>query len=89
MKKSNQQGFGFAVILIAIVVVGIIAFGAVRVMSKSPSLADASVPKVKTVVPAKFTSTADVQKATKALDETPVDSGVNPDQLNDDLDSLL
>ena len=89
MKKSNQQGFGFAVVLIAIVVVGIIAFGAVRVMSKNSVVTDSSVATVKPVVPAKFTSTADLQKATKALDETTVDSGVNPDQLNDDLDSLL
>lgn len=90
MKKSNEQGFGLIVVVLAVVTVGVIAFGAVRVMGikKTPLVSNAAVIS-RSKVPAAVKSTADLRQASKALDETPVDSGVNPDQLNNDLNSLL
>lgn len=89
MKKSNQQGFGFVFLLLAVVVVGLVAFAALRVQGNSATVADSTQVSSKTKVPTKLESPADLQKASKALDETQVDSGVNPDQLDSDLDSLL
>ncbi len=90
MKKSNQQGFGLVVVVLAIVTVGVVAFGAVRVMgANKTSLASSSSATSHAKVPAAVKTTADLRQASKALDETTVDSGVNPDQLNNDLNSLL
>ncbi|MDL2341997.1 MAG: hypothetical protein QFB87_02890 [Patescibacteria group bacterium] len=90
MKKTNQHGFGFVVVLLAIVVIGVVAFGTVRVMGNNKtSLADGTTVLSKAKVPAKVTNAAELQKASQALDETPVDSGVNPDQLDNDLNALL
>ena len=90
MKKSNSQGFGLVAVLLLVVVVGVVAFGAVRVLgANKTSLADSSTILSHSKVPAKVKTTADLRQASKALDETPVESGVNPDQLNNDLDSLL
>lgn len=89
MKKTNQQGFGFVFLLLALVVVGVVAFAAVRVMgSNKTSDATASL-TTKANVPAKIKNQADLQKASSALEQTPVDSGVNADQLDSDLNALL
>lgn len=89
MKKSNQQGFGFVFLLLAIVVVGVVAFAAVRVMgSDSPSSETASL-TTKVKVPAKIKNQADLKQASSALEQTPVESGVNADQLDSDLNALL
>ncbi|MBC7707812.1 hypothetical protein H7Y63_01155 [Polaromonas sp.] len=93
MKTNNQlgqQGFGFVVVLLAIVVVGVVTFGAVRVMGENKtSLADTSSVLNKSKVPAKIQTSVELQQASAALDATPVESGVNPDALDKDLDSLL
>lgn len=89
MKKSSQRGFGFVVVLAVIVMVGLVAFAAVRVMGNNTSLADSGTLTSKAKVPSRIESSADLQKASQALDETPVDNGVNPDSLDSDLNSLL
>ena len=89
MKKSTEHGFGLVFVLVAVVVVGFVSFAAVRVLgsnktdlNNSPSLV------TKAKVPAKIQTKADLQAASNALEQTPIDSGVNPDQLANDLSSL-
>ena len=89
MKKTNQRGFGFVFLLLAIVVVGLVAFAAVRVVGSNQTSSETASTISKQAVPVKIKSTADLQKASKVLDETPVDSGVNADQLDSDLNALL
>ena len=89
MKKTNQSGFAFIALLLAVVVVGAVAFAVVRIQGSAANVSSASVLTTRTKAPTKISSPSDLKRASSALDETPVDSGVNPDQLNDDLDSLL
>ena len=89
MKKTNQTGFAFVAVLLAVIAVGLIAFAAVRVQGSGTNVSDAAVVTTRTKVPAKISNSLDVKRAANALDETPVDSGINPDQLNDDLNALL
>ena len=89
MKKTNQTGFAFIAILLAVVAVGLITFAAVRIKGSGSNVSSSAVLTTRTKVPAKISSPSDLKRASKALDETPVDSGVNPDQLDNDLDSLL
>ena len=89
MKKSNQQGFGFVVLLLAVVVVGVVGLGAVRIMGANKSNLDSSsalTPKAK--VPVKIESSAQLKAADTALEQTPVDTGLNLDQLDNDLSAL-
>ena len=89
MKKTNQQGFGFVFLLLALVVVGVVAFAAVRVMGNNKTSDATASLTTKANVPAKIKNQADLQKASSALEQTPVDSGVNADQLDSDLNALL
>ena len=89
MKKTNQTGFAFVAILLAVVVVGLVAFAAVRVRGSGTDVSSSTVLTTQTKAPTKITNATDVKRAAKALDETPVESGVNPSQLNNDLNSLL
>ena len=89
MKKTNQTGFAFIAILIAVVAVGLISFAAVRIKGSDTSVSSSAVVTMPTKVPAKISNTADVKRAAKALDDTQIDKGVNPNQLNNDLDALL
>lgn len=89
MKKTNQQGFGFVFLLLALVVVGVVAFAAVRVMGNNKTSSETASLTTKANVPAKIKNQADLLKASSALEQTPVDSGVNADQLDSDLNALL
>lgn len=89
MKKTNQAGFAFVAILLAVVAVGLISFAAVRIKGSGTNVSSSASLITRTKVPAKISNSADVKRAAKALDETPIDRGVNPDQLNNDLDSIL
>ena len=86
---SDQSGFGFVAILAVIALLGIIAFAGVRVMDNSKLDTTTATLSRTHSVPAKVQTTADLTKASEALDATPVDSGVNPSQLDKDLNSLL
>jgi len=83
---KNEQGVGHLLLaLLLVVVVGGVAFAGWRVMSKPTTVATTTATNS---VPAKLSSKSDVRAAVKALDETSLD-GLNPDQLDSDLNSLL
>ena len=86
---SNQNGFGFVAILAVFVLLGVVAFAGLRVMNRSQADAVTAGFSRSHSVPATINNTADITKASAALDATPIDSGVNPDQLDTDLNSLL
>lgn len=90
MSNNNQKGFGLLIVIAAIAVVGIGSFAAMRVMNKTAiSPVASSAPAVlPSKIPEKLQSPSDLQQASTALDATTVDSGVNPDQLDADLNSL-
>ncbi len=85
----DQNGFGFVAILAVIALLGIVAFAGVRVMnSNQVDSTTASLTRTHSV-PNKIQNSADLTKASAALDATPIDTGVNPNQLDKDLNSLL
>ena len=86
---TDQTGFGFVAILAVIALLGIVAFAGVRVMnSNQVDTTTTSLSRTHSV-PAKIQTSADLTKASAALDATPIDNGVNPNQLDKDLNSLL
>lgn len=91
MKKLNQTGASHIVALVGVLVIAVLAFGAYRVMNanntKNPATESATA--ATTATPATIQSKADVDQATKSLDSENVDGDVNPNQLNDDINSLL
>lgn len=87
--KLNQRGSSHIVLLLAVVVVAVVAFAGYRVMNANNPSEPSDTASASASVPAKLTSKADVLKADKALDQTAIDSSVNPDTLNNDLNSLL
>lgn len=86
---SNQKGFGLLAVLLVVVVVGAVAVVALRVVGNESPNGTASTVKKTASVPATLTTKADVTQAASALDSTNVDSSMNPDQLDSDLNSLL
>ncbi len=87
--NSNQNGFGFVAVLAVVALLGVVAFAGLRVMSANQ--VDSSVSSLTRAhnVPAKIQTSADITKASAALDATPIDTGVNPNQLDKDINSLL
>lgn len=85
--RSNQQGIGHVVALLVLVVVAAVAFAGWRVMSANNTADTATQTASKT--PPVLKTKADVTKAANELDATAVDSTVNPDSLDSDINSLL
>jgi hypothetical protein len=90
---KNQQGFGTVEILIlGVVIIAIAGVGYVVLnrqnskLSNSPSAKPAA---VETKMPDKITSKSDLIKAGKALDQQQIDAKLDPNQLNQDIKSLL
>ena len=81
---SNQRGIAHLALLLVLVVVVAVGVVGWRVMNSKPATPTSTV----AAVPAKLTSKADVKTAATALDSTDVDSSLNPDQLDSDLNSL-
>jgi hypothetical protein len=91
MKISrNQAGSGHLVLLAAlalIVVVGVVGY---RVANNTDTGTTTDLNPVQaTTVPASIKTSADLQKASNALDTTTIDNSVNPDSFNNDVNSLL
>lgn len=91
MKNLNQRGVSQLLILLAVVVVAAVGVVGYRVMNDKDTTT--TVKSTTTVikqenVPSTIKSSADVNKATQALDQTNVDS-VNPDQLDTEITSVL
>ena len=84
-----QRGFGFVGILLLLVVIGAVAVVGLKVMDMQHKAAIvSSSSSTMPVVPTKISSTADLQTAATALDNTNVDQ-VDVSQLDSDLNALL
>ncbi|HET7320268.1 MAG TPA: hypothetical protein VFI84_01620 [Candidatus Saccharimonadales bacterium] len=89
MKKLNQNGIAHLALILVVVVVAAVAVVGMRIASNraNTSVTPASVSKVK--VPTKFSNKTDVSNAASALDATNVETGVNPNSLDQDLSAIL
>jgi hypothetical protein len=91
MKVSrNQQGIAHVLVLVLIMaVVGATAFAGYRVVKSNEANTDTTVSDVhSTAVPKKIQSKNDLSKADNALDNTTIESSVDPNQLNSDLNAI-
>ncbi len=89
MKLNNQRGSSHIVLILGVVVVVAVAAVGYRVVSSTDTgTANTSI-SAKTSEPASIKSSADIKKASAALDDTAIDGSVNPAQLDRDLNSLL
>lgn len=86
---KNQQGFGVLAILFVLVVLGVAVVVGLRVANPSGSLTSSLTGGTEKKIPTKINSASDVQKAANALDSTNVESDVNPNSLDKDLNSVL
>lgn len=85
---KSERGTSLAVVLMAVVVVVVIGVVAYRV--KSTNLTSSGSNQQAVVTPPKTIKTkADLRIANQALKTAPIGSGVNPDQLNSSIKSLL
>jgi uncharacterized protein (UPF0333 family) len=83
--RFNERGVGHLVALLVVAVVLAVGFVGWRVMN-SKTTEDSA---VSTSGPSKLKTKADVVKAANELEATNVDSTVNPDDLDSDINSLL
>ncbi len=84
----NQIGSMHLFVVVAvgvILAVGVIGY---RISQSDTHLAG-NAPVNSSKGPAKIKTTADLKKADKALDATPIDGDVNPNQLDTDLNAVL
>lgn len=93
-KRKDQSGVAHPlVLLLVVVVVAAIAFAGWRVLqnrnSETDNSADLPQPTQKVAIPDKIQNTQDLSEAKAALNQTNIDSDVNPDSLNSDVSSLL
>lgn len=86
---SHQKGTGHIVALFGVLVIAVAGFAGYRVIqSNNPeAVSDAAIHATKT--PTKLKTSADAKKAANSLDDTTIDSSINPNQLDDDLNSVL
>jgi ABC-type spermidine/putrescine transport system permease subunit II len=95
MKRLNQTGSHLVVGLLAIVVVAAVSFAGYRVMVKNTGLqtsnTSSTIKHTTAAVPATITNRAGLTQAAQSLDSASADinSNVNGDSLNTDLNSLL
>lgn len=91
MKRLNQSGSHVVVLVLGLLVIGVVAFGGYRVTHTTDS-SDTSAPlTAKTATPATISDKADLTATAKSLDDSSADlnSSVNGDSLNTDLNALL
>ena len=90
MTKFNQKGSTHIVAVVGVLVIAVAGFVGYRVLNANQTESAGSAKPVATqsTVPKKISTKADVIKASKALDETAIDGSVNPNQLDQDLNSL-
>lgn len=90
MKDLNQKGTSPFFVLFAVAVVVVVGVVCYRVLNNTQTeTPQYPVAENQQDVPEQFKTKADVQQAHKALDNTAIDSNVNPNQLDSDLESLL
>ncbi|HSW78608.1 MAG TPA: hypothetical protein VLF88_01130 [Candidatus Babeliales bacterium] len=91
MKNRLQSGFAHQGILLLVIVVAIITAIGYKVASDQNNKANNSVTAGSTAVPEGpvIKTTADLDKATQALNSEDVDGNLNPDSLDQDVQSML
>jgi len=95
MKRLNQSGSHIVALALAVVVVAVLGFAGYRVMqaNKTTPVTTASTQPLSTpsAVPATIKTNGDLTATAKALDDTSaqVDSSLNDNSLNSDLNDLL
>jgi hypothetical protein len=91
MKKKLQTGFAHQGLLLLVIVIGIITAIGYKVASDQNNKANNSVTASSTAVPEGpvIKTASDLDKATQALNNEDVDSNLNPDSLDQDVNSLL
>lgn len=88
MKTLNQRGSSHIILVLAVIVVAAAGFAGYRVMNASQASPTSSL-RSKTSEPASIKSSADLHKASAALDATSIDGAVNPAELDSDMSALL
>lgn len=87
MKKLNNRGIAHLVIILAVVVVA--AIGLVGYIVVNNNHDQAGTVSATDGIPTTIKTKADLNQASKALDETSIDDSLNPNQLDADLNALL
>lgn len=86
---SNQRGSSHIVAVLGVLVIALVAFAGYRVLNTvEPEASSDTAVVSENKIPSKIDSDADVKKAENALNSTAIDSDINPDTLNDDINSL-
>jgi putative NADH-flavin reductase len=93
MQKKSEAGLGHALLIFLVVaVVAAVGLVGLRVKQNNSDKAGevtATQPLAKVQAPDQISSKADLTKAEASLNQTNVDSDVNPDTLNSDVNNLL
>lgn len=90
--RSNQNGFGALELFVIAIFVTLVAFVGYRVVnSKKSSTVTTTTSNTVTqiAVPKKISTKTDANIASKALDQTPIDTQLDPNQLDSSIKSLL
>jgi len=86
----NQKGSSHLVLLLGLAVIVAVSLVGYRVLKSTETNPAATSTVTKSAVaPSTLKSKADVVQAAQSLDNTGIDSSVNPAQLDSDLNSLL
>jgi len=93
MKRLNTSGSHVVALVVGVLVVGVIGLAGYKVWqnNKTPVTDTATTVKTSSAVPSTIKSNADLTSASKALDDSSaqVNSNLNDDSLNSDLNDLL
>lgn len=90
MKRTslNQIGSGLVVVLAILVVVAVVAVVGLKVVNRQTATTLSPATTASKTVPAKINNTADLEKASQALNSSD-DGSADLSQLDNDLNSLL
>ena len=88
--SRHQRGSTHLVLLLAVALIAVAGFAAYRVLNADTPNASSSPISIRGEkdAPNDIKSSADLQKASNALDSTPIDGDINPDQLDSDINAL-
>ena len=88
---TNQRGSSHVVLVLAVVVIAAVGIIGYRVtQNQDPAAVSTSTtPATTSEDSGAINSKADLKDAEASLDNTAIDSSVNPDQLDDDINALL
>lgn len=89
--KRTELGFGHTLLLGVVIVVAVLAFVAYRVVNNqdSSNTPTASQKTSTAAAPSTIKSNDDLSKTQAAINGSPVESDLNPAELNDDVNNLL